>query len=240
MRGKVRYILCVTLLGVSACAGTSREVQREVMRLENSLADLRNFQAEQTTQISNLSASLREIEGRVEKLEYSQRHQFGSDLTTLKRDLSDLRRRVPPPPIVPGQALDEDEALLAELPKDVAVPFDQALAALRQGRFNEAVPLLRTAIDNSGSNEWVAYLYFWLGVAYDGLGDNTKALGAYHTVVSQYPKQVRTPLALLREASVFIRLKDTKTAALTLKKLITEFPASSEARIAKERLKDLK
>ena len=71
------------------------------------------------------------------------------------------------------------------------------------------------------------------------MADNGKALAAYHEVVTKYPKHQRAALALYRQALVFIRLKDSKTAGLTLRKLIAEFPGSSEAAQAKEKLKDL-
>lgn len=238
------------------CASSAPQQRRDVARFENSLADLRNFQAEQTTQITALNSELRGLVGRIEKLELAQQSQplpqpfgpsgidqgTGGTAVSVQPALpgNNLQPgQQPPPPIVPVAALESDQRMAATLGREVAIPFGEALFRLQEGRFEEAIPLLRNALDSSGTNIWVANLHFWLGVAHDGLGDNPGALGAYNTVVTQFPKHDRAALALFRQAQVFIRLRDTTAAGLTFRKLIAEYPNTEEARIARDRLKDL-
>ncbi|MCB0321217.1 MAG: tetratricopeptide repeat protein, partial [Bdellovibrionales bacterium] len=153
--------------------------------------------------------------------------------------LTSIRRRVPPPPIVPVLALESDEVLATKLPAEISRLFTNALLRIREGNFAEALPLLSEAEGLSVGRDWAPILVFWSGVAEDGLADLKRALATYHRMVQEYPQHPRSALALLRQASVFVRLHDTDTARLTLRKLLQEFPGTSEAAQAKERLKKL-
>ncbi|MBN8551192.1 MAG: tetratricopeptide repeat protein [Deltaproteobacteria bacterium] len=231
-------ILSACTLIASGCA-ENFATKPDVERVTSSLNDIRSLQATQTTQIAALENQMRQLVGRLEELEHSQNSRLDTDLSALKSDLSNLQRRVPPPAIVPAAALDEDEASVSKLPEDMVAPMGEGFRALRLGSYQEAVSHFKEAYDYSYGKEPSALAGFWLGVAYDGLGNSREALGAYHGVASRFPKNRRTPLALLRQGSVLVRMGDSKTAALTFKKIIAEFPKSSEAERAKERLKDL-
>lgn len=249
---RILCVLCLVVFSV-ACTGRVTQQRRDIARFESSLSDIRGFQAEQTTQITAINAELRELVGRIEKLELSLGRpvRFGDPAPIADSDGGDIppvmvQPSLPdvgvgntPPPIVPKVALESDEKLAVTLGREVAVPFSEALLRLRQGQFEEAIPLLRNAIDSSGANVWAANLLFWIGVANDGLGENPGALGAYNSVVTQFPRHDRTPLALYRQGQVFIRLRDSKAAALTFRKLIADYPRAQEAALARERLKEL-
>lgn len=238
MSRRITALGCGVIVSLIACADTQK-IERDIARLDSTVGDLRNFQAEQTTQLSAMQNQLRALSGRMEELEFAQNQKLGTDLSSLKKDLSTLKKRVPPPAIVPPMALDADEALAGTIPQAVAVPFSDALQKIREGNFAEALPVLRSTLDNPDARPWVPYLLFWVAVCYDGTGDNKSALAAYNELLSQYPQHERAPLCLMREASVFVRLGDSKTANLTLKKLIADFPKSVEASHARERLRSL-
>lgn len=240
-----RSCVAFALLCLAAGAGCvpTNKTATDLARLESSLGDLRSFQAEQTTEIATLKSELRALSGRVEELEFSQNQRLGKDLTTLKDDLSSLRQRVPPPPIVPLPALEADEALAKQLPQEPGRLLGDALQLIREGKFREAMPMLQSGLDQSYNNDYAANMLFWMGVASDGLGDNKGSLRAYNELASSFSKNPtkkdRIPLALMRQASVFVRLGDGKAAALTLKKLIADFPKAPEVPVAKQKLKDL-
>ncbi len=200
---------------------------------------MRALNASQTTQLAALEVQLRQLIGRVEELEHSQNTQLSADLSNLKTDLSNLKRRVPPPPIVPAAALDEDEANVSSWPPEVAGPLGDGLEMLRTGSYTGSLQKFALAYDAGRGGDVAALTQFWSGVAYDGLGSNKEALGAYHDMTTRFPKHPRVPLALLRQGSVLVRLGDSKTAALIFKKLISQYPKSAEAERAKERLKDV-
>ena len=234
----VKKFLILSLSIVSVGCVNNQKAQQDILRLEGSLNDLRSFQAEQTTKITALESELRTLSGRFDELEYSQNQRVGSALNDLNKDVSTLKRRVPPPPIVPADALDQDEARVSSLPPEIGTPFGIGLQRIREGEFQQALAPLDEAITQASSSEWVPYVIFWTAVAYDGLNDHRKALENYHELVTRFRKHQRVPLTLLRQASVFARIGDSKTAKLTLNKLIAEYPKTTEAQRAKERLKD--
>lgn len=237
-----RFLELVLVVTVSlGCAGCTENFVRqpELDRVSTSLSDIRNLQATQTTQIAALENQLRQMVGRLEEMEHAQNTRVDSDLSALKNDLSNLQRRVPPPAIVPATALDEDEGGIQKLPEAMQAPMGEGFRALRSGSYAEALAHFKEAYDYGYGKDPSAIAGFWIGVAYDGLGSNREALTAYHDVATRFPKNRRTALALLRQGSVLVRLGDSKTAALTFKKIISEFPKTAEADRAKERLKDL-
>lgn len=234
---------CVALVGLlSLVAGCSAyDVGSKVTRLERSVADLRALQAEQTESINSLDSQIKLVAGRLEELEFSQGRRLGSDLNALKEDLSAIRKRMPPPAGVPVAELESDEAWADKLSEETRRIFLDGLALVREGKYADAVPLFENAAQQARSDHDLAGpVLFWLGVSHDGLSDNKGALRAYAEVVGQYPKSHRAPSSLLRQSDLFVRLGDKKTAQLSLKKLVEDYPKSPELLEAKERLRELK
>ena len=236
----VRTGFVLLALAFVGCAAGSKSLQKEVSKLRGELQSLRTYQAEQSAELTAIRGDMRKLSGQFEELEYQQRIGKTPGISELKDNLSDLERRIPPPPIVPVAALERDELYVENnLPEDVKQLLATSFLHLRKGAYRDALPLLTNASDLSYGEDWAAIIFFWFGVAYDGIGDNRKALGAYHEVVSRFPKHSRASLALLRQASVFIRLGDSNAAKLTLKKITSDYPQSSEAAAAKKRISDL-
>jgi TolA-binding protein len=230
----------VLLLALSAGGCSIQDLEQKVSRLERSLNDMRAYQAEQTETINSLDTQLKQMSGRIEEVEFSHNKRIGTDLSALKDDLSSLRRRVPPPSVVPAAELEVDEVWASGLTGEPQVLVTDALLRLREGKFDDALPLLQNAVSQLRGTDKAAVALFWQGVAYDGLGDDRSALRSYADAVYQYPKSQRASSSLLRQASVLTRLGDNKTAALSLRKLVDDYPRSPEASVAKERLRDLK
>ena len=233
-----RGLLLVALSLSSGCATVG--VSKDIDRLERSITDLRALQSEQTDAVSSLESQVRALSGRLEELEFAQNKRFGSDLSALKEDVSSLRRRVPPPAVVPLPELEADEAWASNLSAESAQVFTDALNLLREAKFADALPLLKSVVENAAATPKAAVPLFWQGVAFDGLSDNRGALKAYSEVVARFPKSNRAPSALFRQSGVFVRLGDKKTATLSLRKLLDDYPKSPEAPRAKDKLKELK
>jgi TolA-binding protein len=222
----------------SGCA--AYDLGKKVSRLERSISDLRALQAEQSESLNSLDGQIKLVAGRLEELEFSQNKRLGSDLSALKDDLSAIRKRIPPPPGVPTAELESDESWAKGLPDESQRLFVDALGMIREGKFADSVSLLENASEQNQGSDKAGPVLFWLGVAHDGLLDNKGALRSYAESISQYPKNHRAPASLLRQSEVFVRLGDKKTAALSLKKLIDDYPKSPEVIEAKDRLKQLK
>jgi len=233
----LRLLAGSLVLSLSACVpqGANRWD-----KFERDISDMRSVQAEQTTQIADLQSQVRSLNGKIEELQYGQQNKLGGDLNKLQADISTIKRKLPPPAIVPIAPLEADEAYIDSQNNETSKFMGNGFLKLRDGSFGDALALFQEALSTSYNSDAYPLVLFWIAVTNEGMGENTSAVKAYHELSSNYPKHPRTPLALLRQASVFVRLRDSSTARLTLQKLITEFPKSAEASDAKARLKSLK
>src|SRR5690606_1234908 len=125
---------------------------------------------------------------------------LGSEVSELREGLTELKRRVPPPPIVPVVTLEEDETRARSFPSPVAAPFATALERLREGNFPGALAGLQDAIDAAaGDPATTPYLLFWAALGHEGLADNERAVRGYAELVARYPNHARTATALYRQ-----------------------------------------
>ena len=222
------------------CTSEFQRINDDIARLERSQDEMRRRQADLTNDLAAVNENLRLISGRVEELEYQQRARVGTDISTIREELSSLKRRVPPPAMVPVEALEADEMLAKRLAAPLSEALAEVVAQIRAGDYSAALASAEKGLSSGYGQEGAAELLFWKAVAFDGLTDNRKAIVAYNELITAYPKHERTALGLLRIASIFIRMGDSRTAKLTLEKLAKDFPKSAEAGIAKARLKDFK
>ena len=256
VRRPLTIITLIALLLLAGCAASSQNnrLRSDLTRVEVGLQDLRTLQADHAAQISGLEGQLREVLAELERIQYSANspsessrgyraalgsQRSGDDVRSGESENLRVSSGRTPPPIVPAEELEMDEELAGDLPPEPGRILRNALRRVREGAYREALPLLDQGQQMSGGMEWQAPFIFWRGVCLDGMGDNPRALAAYHELITGHPRDKRVALALLRQASVFIRLGDSDTARLTLQKLISDFPSSQEARRARERLESL-
>ncbi len=244
----IHRVLLISLLIVASGCVPQGQPSKPLSPMKTEIDRLRELQIENNADLSALADEMRQLTGRVEELEFALLNRNGGNFpppnaenpgAQIENNVTMPNAAAFPPPIVPREALELDEQQLGTLPADLAQAYGDGLTKLREGQYPDAIALLRNAAEASLGQDWRANVLFWLGVSYDGLGDNRRALAAYNEVVSKYPKHPRTALALFREASVFIRLGDSRTAKVTYQKLLSDFPKSPEAIVAKERIKDL-
>ena len=169
-----RVLVFGLALAVSGCGAAT--LSRDVETLQRGVTDLRAMQSEQTDIVNSLDSQVKALAGRLEEIEFAQNKRFGSDLTGLKEEISSLRRRVPPPAVVPVPELEADEGWASDLSAESAQVFTDALGLVRDGKFSDAIPLLQSVVEQSGGKAGTPL--FWQGVAYDGMSDARGALRA--------------------------------------------------------------
>ena len=231
-------IVALVLFG-AGCSG-SKNLRGRVARIEGQLADVQVQQAELTARVDTLVDKSNAITGMLEELQFSQQHRIRGSVGTLQKELAQIQRRMPPPALVPLLALEEDEAILSKLQPEEARVFGNSLTKLRSGGYREALPGLKDLYQRASNEDLRARVLFWIGVSEQGATNNPEALRVYHQLTQNFPSHKRIPLTLLRQASVFVLLRDTQTARLTLEKLIRQYPRTAEANDARARLKKLK
>lgn len=228
----MKYLLCLLTISLLSCASTE-----QVETLEKSVKNLESNQSQTTQDVTSLDERVRDLQRAVEELGYTQANKFGTEVSSLKEDLQNLRRRVPPPAIVPVNALELDEQYIETLPEEVKKIFSDGFLNLRSGKFVDALPSFASLTQQSENQEWAPIAYFWLGVTHDGMQEYKNSLGSYNQVVTLFKTHPRASLALLRQAGALEKLGDKKATVAVLQKLIFDYPNSSESKVARNRLK---
>lgn len=234
-----RVLIGIVALGVGVIACTPQVSKVDIGRVQTDIGSVRSNQADISSQISRLESELRALSGRLDELQHTVANRSQVDLIQLKEEIAAIRKRLPPPAVVPIAALEEDEEAALRFPEETAQPILDALTSMRSGAFSSAAEQLESARQSQPSSSAAALITFWSGILFEGMSDYRSALNAYYDFTQRFPKHARTPLVLLRQSSALIRLGDAKTASLVLKKLMAEYPKSPESERAKEKLKGL-
>ena len=81
---------------------------------------------------------------------------------------------------------------------------------------------------------------FWIGETYYREKWYEKAILEYQKVIENYPKGNKVQASLLKQGLSFLNLGDKANSRLILKELVSKYPKSNEARIASQKLKEIK
>ena len=66
------------------------------------------------------------------------------------------------------------------------------------------------------------------------------AILAFQEVIKKYPKGTKVPGSLLRQSVAFQEINDKTSSKLLLRKIVKEYPKTSEAKIAAKKLESAK
>ena len=132
-------------------------------------------------------------------------------------------------PVTQGtQALSEDEI------------YRQAKQAFDQGDSDSARQKFKELIERYPKSERADNAQFWIGEIYYREKWYEKAILEYQKVIENYPEGNKVPASLLKQGFAFLNLGDKANSRLILQELIKKHPKTNEAKIAKDKLKDLK
>lgn len=197
---------------------------------------MRGIQAEHTAQLSEIRAELRTLGGKLEEIQYVSK---GKTLE-LERTIQQLGSRVPPPAGVPENLLNRDEDKIAAIQGAAAEMYRSALIRLRAGDFESARQQFNDFVSGNPGTAFTDNALFWLGIAYNKLGQRDQAIVAFSDVLSTYPAEDMVAPSMYHLAEVFSLSGSRDDAILTLQRLLDEHPRSQYANSAKQKLKTLR
>lgn len=182
-------------------------------------------------QIESARAELRNLRGQIEEA----RHELEL-LRQQQRDLyADLDRRL---------LLLENAAAVAGAPSseealreaDEATVYGDAFAAMKAGRYPEAVKGFQVYLTKYPTGPRADNAAFWLGEAYYVQKNYQAALTAFQRVLDKYPDSRRAGDAMLKVGFCQYELKAFRNARATLNGVVDGHPGTEAARLAAERL----
>ncbi|MBK9070643.1 MAG: tol-pal system protein YbgF [Myxococcales bacterium] len=129
--------------------------------------------------------------------------------------------------------------IVANWPSDPALWYQAALGELKQGRHDAAVEGLAALITKHPSHEFADNAQYWIGEAFYDRRQFEPALVAFQTTIARYPKGNKSADATLKAGLCMASLGDAARAAEYLRRVISLYPTSDSAAIARERLHKL-
>ncbi len=240
----------------------SEALKSDLKNREGEEQALRHQAATLRQQIAALNEELRVLTGRIEELEFSLNRQkqkeaeaIGSKETRLDQVADSAR--------INDERIDRIEQYLNfETAKPAASPttaapkivpvvkapqelsedeiYRQAKQAFDQGDSDAARAKFKELIERHPQSERADNAQFWIGEIYYREKWYEKAILEYQKVIENYPKGNKVPASLLKQGFAFLNLGDKANSRLILEELIKKYPKTNEAKIAKDKLKDLK
>jgi tol-pal system protein YbgF len=161
------------------------------------------------------------------------------------------------PPVAPPspqqQAMD-DQTMVSNIPPDRGAPpspvasspeemkaaYDQAFAALKDGRYAESARRFQAFIQQYPNTDLTPNAYYWLGESYYVTQNYPISLDTFRRLLQQFPDSQKSPDALLKIGYCQYELKQWDQAEQTLNQVVQKYPNTTQSSLAQGRLRALK
>jgi tol-pal system protein YbgF len=228
-------------------------VETDVAALKKSaeaLESMRSGQANTAADISELRESLQQLRGQLETLKkdftaYTKKEDQRFDNMLLKinfienfleignknvsSDTSDKNGKAASSATKePGKKQDKDKA------------YSAAYQIFTEGNYDKARAEFQNFMTAYPDSEYSDNAQFWIGECYFFEKKYESAILEYEKVNKNFPNSSKVPYALLKQGLSFARLGDKTSAKLLLQDVIKKYPNTSQARIARSSLQEIK
>jgi tol-pal system protein YbgF len=118
--------------------------------------------------------------------------------------------------------------------------FGKGMGSFKEKNYKKAYKLFEQHIAGQPGKKQAAKTLYLMGECLFNQGEYDLAILDYQKVISNYSGDPHVSAALLRQAMSFEKLTDKETAKIIYGKLLSEHPDSREAKVAKERMENLR
>jgi len=118
--------------------------------------------------------------------------------------------------------------------------YDQAFNLLKDGRYDLAIASFKAYLETYPAADYADNAQYWLGEANYAQRHYDLALQEFNKVLDNYPKSKKRPDAMLKMGFSYQELGKPKDAEAVFNNIVSIFPDTTAARLAKKRLQDLK
>lgn len=117
--------------------------------------------------------------------------------------------------------------------------FQKGLDFVQTAQYAQAVAAFQQFMKQNPKSPQTAEALFWIGECRYASRDFQQAIRDYQKLVEQFPKAALTPTAILKQGDSFLNLAMKEEAKVFWNKLIREYPSSTEAQQARNKLESL-
>ncbi|WP_105168584.1 tol-pal system protein YbgF [Pseudoalteromonas sp. T1lg23B] len=191
------------------------ELQQQLNLLQDEVSQVRGVTEEQSYKLEKVLQRQRElyqeIENRVSKV-YEQ-----SNSTSV------------------ATTVDSSQAISNDLNENEA--YDRAVALIMQDkRYDAAIPEFQNFLATFPQSVYIPNAHYWLGQLQSIKNDDANAVIHFKTVVEQFPESNKRPDAMLKLGALYQKQGNLDLAKQILNTLISEYPSTTAAKLATERL----
>ncbi len=124
--------------------------------------------------------------------------------------------------------------------QDKEKAYSAAYQIFKEGNYDKARTEFQNFLANYPDSEYSDNAQFWVGECYFFEQKYESAILEYEKVTKNYPNGNKVPYALLKQGMSFLKLGDKTSAKLLLQQVIKNYPNTSQARIARSSLQEIK
>ena len=180
--------------------------------------------------LNDLTVWMNDLEGRLARVE------TGSSSAAVKSDESVRQSR--------SVRLSDPQESAPLLPGTAAISptsaFNLAYNDYLNGRYELAVTGFNRFLKDFPSTSLAPNAHYWVGESYFSLKDYGRALQSFQRVVNDYRGSEKVPPALFKLGLTAMEMGDASGARKYLKRVIEEFSTSDEAKLAKNKLAEIR
>lgn len=204
-----------------------KDLQREVRQLRGDNEQINH-------QLQQLQQNQRDIEQKIGKTPEIPKTGMGMSGSMGMMNTTPAPLPTMQTPVLPALSLADPKTTTA------TPEYQQAFDLLQRGHYDKAIPAFESFIKQSPTGDYADNAQYWLGEAYYSKRDFVGALASFKKLVDNYPDSPKKSHALLKIGFSYDELGDKIAARQALEQLRKEFPSTTPARLADERLKKLR
>jgi tol-pal system protein YbgF len=133
----------------------------------------------------------------------------------------------------PAQTDSED---ISQINLEARMIYESAYLNYVKGDYNEAISGFKSYLKVAPDSPLSDNALYWIAESHTALGKRQDAVDTFNELLAKYPQSSKRPTVLYKIGIIYEEARDLKTARTYFEKVITEFPNSPEATLAKNRL----
>lgn len=238
----------------------------QLQRMQSEMQDLRGMVESQKLDIEKLQRQQRDqyldIDSRLGAIKSSDQSgavspgAAGGEKRALPEGVVDASGGgLAPPPVPAGQAVEPVTAPTPATPGSSGVPslptpetvggnerdaYAKAFGLLKERKYDDAKVALTDLLNRYPQGQYADNARYWLAETYYMQRDYPAALEEFDTLVQSSPKSPKVPSAMLKIGYIQFEQKAFDQARGSLEKVISDYPNTTEARLARSRLERIR
>ena len=253
MHKKIKPFIFFPVLALSACASKQDllVVEDNVRKLKTESETIKTQSAVSFSDVQQVRDDVSRLQGSIEEISHNNRQTFGrlgmedsllvhkvdeleSRLQKIEQSIALAKQEIPSTPSTPSTpSLSSSPAII---PLTDAALLSDGEGKLNQKNYSAARESFNLLLQRTPASALAGEAQFYVAECYFGEKWYEKAILEYQVVISKYTKSSKRAAALYKQALSFELTGDAVNAKARFKDLVSIYPASPQAALARKKL----